>query len=101
MTKLPEKSLCILAINMHPVSSIFNHTFLQKVNFAKRLSKNVVYDKDPVRALFTKIDHHFIHKDFHEAVARMTIIDAFLFFVISKSQFFLNIRDSSTKSSIF
>ncbi|KAK7266171.1 hypothetical protein RIF29_18813 [Crotalaria pallida] len=37
---------------------------------------------DPIRTLSKNLVHQFIHKDFHEAVARMTIIDAFLFFII-------------------
>ncbi|MGR2462639.1 hypothetical protein ACUX4R_27665, partial [Salmonella enterica] len=37
---------------------------------------------DTIRALITKILHHYIHKDFHEAVAKMTIIDAFLFLIV-------------------
>ncbi|XP_027922492.1 alpha-dioxygenase 1 [Vigna unguiculata] len=37
---------------------------------------------DPIRNLFANVLHHFIHKDFHEAVAKMTIIDAFLFIIV-------------------
>ncbi|TKY45422.1 Alpha-dioxygenase 1 [Spatholobus suberectus] len=37
---------------------------------------------DPIRTLVARVIHHFIHKDFHEAVARMTIIDAFLFILL-------------------
>ncbi|XP_027358520.1 alpha-dioxygenase 1 isoform X2 [Abrus precatorius] len=35
-----------------------------------------------ITTLVARVLHHFIHKDFHEAVARMTIIDAFLFIII-------------------
>ncbi|KAG4976194.1 hypothetical protein JHK82_035538 [Glycine max] len=37
---------------------------------------------DPIRTFFANFVPHFIHKDFHEAVARMTIIDAFLFIIV-------------------
>ncbi|XP_047172437.1 alpha-dioxygenase 1 isoform X1 [Vigna umbellata] len=37
---------------------------------------------DPIRNLFANVLHQFIHKDFHEAVAKMTIIDAFLFIIV-------------------
>ena len=34
-----------------------------------------------LKNLFTAPLHHFIHKDFHEVVSRMTLIDKFLFLV--------------------
>ncbi|KOM56798.1 hypothetical protein LR48_Vigan10g269000 [Vigna angularis] len=37
---------------------------------------------DSIRNLFANVLHQFIHKDFHEAVAKMTIIDAFLFIIV-------------------
>ncbi|KAF5961729.1 hypothetical protein HYC85_002938 [Camellia sinensis] len=37
---------------------------------------------EPIKALLTETLHHFIHKDFHEVVARMTLIDKFLFLMI-------------------
>ncbi|XP_054802741.1 alpha-dioxygenase PIOX [Prosopis cineraria] len=37
---------------------------------------------DLVRTLCSRIVHQFIHKDFHEAVSRMTIIDTFLFLIV-------------------
>ncbi|RZB45947.1 alpha-dioxygenase 1-like [Glycine soja] len=37
---------------------------------------------DLIRALAARVIHQLIHKDFHEAVARMTIIDAFLFIIV-------------------
>ncbi|XP_058778708.1 alpha-dioxygenase PIOX-like [Vicia villosa] len=36
----------------------------------------------PIRIIFSTIVQHCIHKDFHEAVAKMSIIDAFLFLLI-------------------
>ncbi|RDX84363.1 Alpha-dioxygenase 1 [Mucuna pruriens] len=38
--------------------------------------------RDPIRTLVANVVHHLIHKDFHEAVARMTIIDSFLFIIV-------------------
>ncbi|CAL5368252.1 unnamed protein product [Camellia sinensis] len=37
---------------------------------------------EPIKALLTETLHHFIHRDFHEVVARMTLIDKFLFLMI-------------------
>ncbi|KAI9109370.1 hypothetical protein K1719_019424 [Acacia pycnantha] len=37
---------------------------------------------DLVRTLCSRVVRLFIHKDFHEAVSRMTIIDAFLFLIV-------------------
>ncbi|XP_057983279.1 alpha-dioxygenase PIOX-like [Malania oleifera] len=36
----------------------------------------------PIRALFIKTLHHFIHPDFHQLVARMTLFDRFLFLIV-------------------
>ncbi|XP_058776162.1 alpha-dioxygenase PIOX-like [Vicia villosa] len=36
----------------------------------------------PIRLLVSTIMPHFIHKDLHEAMAKMSIIDAFLFLII-------------------
>ena len=38
-----------------------------------------------IRSLLKTLFDQFIHKDFHEAVANMTLIDAFLFLVITKT----------------
>jgi hypothetical protein len=35
-----------------------------------------------LRVILTAPFHRFIHEDFHEAVAKMTLIDAFLFLVL-------------------
>ncbi|KAF8399301.1 hypothetical protein HHK36_015166 [Tetracentron sinense] len=35
-----------------------------------------------IKALLTAPFHHFIHKDFHGVVARMTLIDSFLFLIV-------------------
>ncbi|KAJ7974524.1 alpha-dioxygenase 1-like [Quillaja saponaria] len=35
-----------------------------------------------LKTLVTAPLHHFIHKDFHEAVSKMTLIDAFLFLIV-------------------
>ncbi|XLR66512.1 hypothetical protein S83_017184 [Arachis hypogaea] len=37
---------------------------------------------DPIKVLATRFQHQFIHKDFHKAIAKMTIIDSFLFIII-------------------
>ncbi|KAL7254782.1 hypothetical protein ACSBR1_009013 [Camellia fascicularis] len=37
---------------------------------------------EPIKALLTETLHHFIHRDFHEVLARMTLIDKFLFQMI-------------------
>ncbi|XP_028778628.1 alpha-dioxygenase 1-like [Neltuma alba] len=37
---------------------------------------------DLVRTLCSRVVNQFIHKDFHEAVSRMTIIDTFLFLIV-------------------
>ncbi|XP_019428264.1 PREDICTED: alpha-dioxygenase 1-like [Lupinus angustifolius] len=37
---------------------------------------------DSIKSFVSNVVHQFIHKDFHEAIARMTIIDAFLFFIV-------------------
>ncbi|WJX65442.1 Alpha-dioxygenase PIOX [Trifolium repens] len=37
---------------------------------------------DPIRALIAKIMQHAIHKDFHQAVSKMTPIDALLFLIV-------------------
>ncbi|KAJ4821815.1 Alpha-dioxygenase 1 [Turnera subulata] len=36
----------------------------------------------PLKNLISAFLGHFVHKDFHEALARMTIIDAFLFLIV-------------------
>ncbi|RYR56792.1 hypothetical protein Ahy_A05g022493 isoform B [Arachis hypogaea] len=36
----------------------------------------------PIKVLATRFQHQFIHKDFHEAFAKMTIVDSFLFIII-------------------
>ena len=38
-----------------------------------------------IRSLLKTLFDQFIHKDFHEAVSKMTLIDAFLFLVITKT----------------
>ncbi|ESW23107.1 hypothetical protein PHAVU_004G019000 [Phaseolus vulgaris] len=37
---------------------------------------------DPIRALSATLLHKLIHQDFHEAVARMTILNSFLFIIV-------------------
>ncbi|XP_004489319.1 alpha-dioxygenase PIOX [Cicer arietinum] len=37
---------------------------------------------DPIQLLVTRIKQHVIHEDFHEAVSKMSIIDAFLFLIV-------------------
>lgn len=39
--------------------------------------------------LFTEAMHNFIHEDFHEVLARMTLIDRFLFLVKPQLLLFL------------